>query len=305
MYNRQLETFVQVAEHGSFSKAAQAMYITPTAVIRQMNLFEKHLGVKLFNRTYRGLSLTEAGECVFEGARRIIAYSREVTQRACELDSMSSRPVLRVGAAVMTPSSPILGLLSLIRERYPDIVVKLVSFESTPEEVRRIFADFDAAGIDVLAGIFEDRYLEARGCSGLLLSEEPIQLALPLDHPLAGRDELAMEDLAGQSVLIAQEGWNADVDALRADLATNHPEVNIVDFTHYSIEVFNYCSNEGAFLTTIGPWREVHPLLKTVPVRWDHRVSFGILHSRRPSPLVADFLEEIRRNVAPGAPRRA
>ena len=297
MYSRQLETFVQVAEHGSFTKAAQAMYITPTAVIRQMNLFEKRLGVRLFNRTYRGLSHTDAGECVFEGARRIIAYSNEVTQHARELDRASSRPVLRVGTPVMTPSSPILALLLLIRERYPDIEVKLVSFENTPEEVRRIFADFDAVGIDVLTGIFEDRYLEARGCSGLVLSEEPIQLALPLDHPLAARDELGIEDLAGQSVLIAKEGWNADVDALRADLVVNHPEVRIVDFSHYTIDVFNYCSNEGALLTTIGSWREVHPLLKTVPVRWDHCVSFGILHSRRPSPLVAEFLDAIRAAV--------
>ena len=52
MYNHQLDTFIQVAELGSFSKAASALYISPTAVIKQMNILESNLGVTLFNRTH-------------------------------------------------------------------------------------------------------------------------------------------------------------------------------------------------------------------------------------------------------------
>lgn len=55
MYNRQLETFLRVADAGSFNKAAEESFITPTAVIKQMNLLERSLGVKLFERTHRGL----------------------------------------------------------------------------------------------------------------------------------------------------------------------------------------------------------------------------------------------------------
>ena len=50
MYNPQLETFIRVADAGSFNKAAEQAYITPTAVIKQMNLLEDGLGVKLFER---------------------------------------------------------------------------------------------------------------------------------------------------------------------------------------------------------------------------------------------------------------
>ena len=55
LYNHQLDTFVKVAELGSFSKAADDLYISPTAVIKQMNILESNLGVTLFNRTHRGL----------------------------------------------------------------------------------------------------------------------------------------------------------------------------------------------------------------------------------------------------------
>ena len=51
MYNPQLETFLCVADAGSFNRAAEELYITPTAVIKQMNLLEASLGVKLFERT--------------------------------------------------------------------------------------------------------------------------------------------------------------------------------------------------------------------------------------------------------------
>lgn len=60
VYNPQLETFLRVADAGSFNKAAEESYITPTAVIKQINLLEKSLGVKLFNRSHRGLTLTKA-----------------------------------------------------------------------------------------------------------------------------------------------------------------------------------------------------------------------------------------------------
>lgn len=65
VYNPQLETFIRVADAGSFNKAAEQSYITPTAVIKQINLLEADLGVKLFARTHRGLTLTKAGMSLY------------------------------------------------------------------------------------------------------------------------------------------------------------------------------------------------------------------------------------------------
>lgn len=90
MYNRHLNTFLYVADHGSFSKAAEAMFISPTAVTKQINLLEDRLGVKLFHRTYQGLSLTEAGRIVYSGAREIISLSDNVCRRAGLRESTAS-----------------------------------------------------------------------------------------------------------------------------------------------------------------------------------------------------------------------
>lgn len=82
MYNPQLETFLRVADAGSFNKAAEESYITPTAVIKQINLLEESLGVKLFDRSHRGLQLTKAGRSMYQDAKYIIQYCRDSVTRA-------------------------------------------------------------------------------------------------------------------------------------------------------------------------------------------------------------------------------
>ena len=66
MYNLQLDTFLKVADSGSFTKAAETLYISPTAIIKQINILEDRIGIKLFIRTHRGLKLTEAGKSFYK-----------------------------------------------------------------------------------------------------------------------------------------------------------------------------------------------------------------------------------------------
>ena len=87
MYNLQLETFIVVEDLGSFNKAAEALYITPPAVTKQINLLEKDLGLKLFIRTHRGLVLTEAGKSLY--TTRI--YAVEVFSKGRENDSQTGK----------------------------------------------------------------------------------------------------------------------------------------------------------------------------------------------------------------------
>lgn len=99
MYNPQLETFLACADAGSFHKAAENAYITPTAVIKQINLLEASLGVKLFVRTYRGLRLTKAGESLYQDAKYIISYCRDSVARAKNA-MQESKHVIRIGSSL-------------------------------------------------------------------------------------------------------------------------------------------------------------------------------------------------------------
>lgn len=88
---------------------------------------------------------------------------------------------------------------------------------------------------------------------------------------------------------------------LRDELWKNHPQIHIVDFDFYNIDVFNRCENSDDLLLAISGWANVHPLLKVIPVEWDFSIPFGLLHSREPSETVKRFLKAAEESVWDGA----
>lgn len=81
MYNPLLMTFLAVADCGSFTKASERLYISSTAVMKQINALEQHLELKLVERTSAGIRLTPAGEVIYRDAKFMIDYSKNPSMR--------------------------------------------------------------------------------------------------------------------------------------------------------------------------------------------------------------------------------
>lgn len=216
MYNLQLETFIVVADLGSFNKAAEALYITPPAVTKQINLLEKDLDLKLFVRTHRGLALTEAGKSLYKDAKYIIQYCKESVERAKKAMEEKDN-IIRVGISPMTPAAPLLQEWTKVQKDYPDIKLQMIPFMNSQESAREILRNL-GTNIDVVAGIFDETMLNLRQCAGLEISREPICCAVSLQHPLAKKEILKISDLYGQNLLLMRRGWSHYVDVLREDL---------------------------------------------------------------------------------------
>ena len=84
------------------------------------------------------------------------------------------------------------------------------------------------------------------------------------------------------------------MDRLRDDIWQNHSEIHIVDFEFYSMDVFNRCENSNNVLLAIPRWASVHPLLKVIPVEWEHSIPYGLLYSPQHSETVKQFLAAAR-----------
>ncbi len=292
MYNRQLDTFIRVAEAGSFNRAAEELFVSTTAVIKQINLLERDLDVKLFVRTHRGLALTEAGKSLYGDAKHIIQYSHEAVVRAKNA-MQTGENVIRIGTSPMTPGQFLLELWPRIQERCPDVKFQLVPFENTPENSVNILRNLGWK-IDLVAGLFDEAFLKERRCAGLELAKAPIRCAMSIYHPLAQKNRLSVQDLYGENFMLIRRGWNRYLDALRDDLWKLHPQISIVDFEMFNLSVFNRCQNSSDILMTVDVWDGVHPLLKTIPVDWDYTIPFGLLHSPAPTPPVQRFLEAVK-----------
>lgn len=292
MYNPQLETFIRVADVGSFNKAAEQAFITPTAVIKQINLLEADLDVQLFDRTHRGLTLTKAGKSLYNDTKYIIQYCKDSVVRAKNAMQEDDH-VIRIGTSPMTPSQILVKLWPEIHKQCPDIKFQLVPFENTPENAREILKNL-GQNIDVIAGIFDDTLLDIRNCDGFELSRTPLCCAVSIHHPLAGKDRLQVQDLYGENLMLIHRDWSHYIDRLRDDIWQHHSQINIVDFDFYNVEVFNRCENTNDILIAVKEWENVHPLLKIIPVEWEHAIPYGLLHSLVPSKTVERFLAAIQ-----------
>ena len=296
MYNPQLDTFLCVAESGSFNKAAERLFISPPAMIKQINLLEENLELQLFVRTHRGLQLTKAGQSLYQDTKYIIQYCKDSVTRARNA-MQETENIIRIGTSPMTPAQVLVEMWPQLQKYCPTTKFQLIPFDNTLENAREILGNL-GQHIDVVAGVFDETMLNLRRCDGLELSKEPICVAVSIHHRLAQKDRLTVQDLYGERLMLMHRDWSHYVDQLRDDLWKNHPQIQIVDFDFYDVSVFNRCENNSYALMAVEKWQYVHPLLKILPVDWNYTIPYGLLHSPNPSPMVRQFLSAVQKAVS-------
>ena len=248
MYNLQLDTFLKVADSGSFTKAAEILYISPTAIIKQINILEERIGIKLFIRTHRGLKLTEAGKSFYKDSKQIIKFSKIAIEKAQNIQK-EIQNTIRVGTSPMTPeTSPmtpetsIIELWTNLKTKQENLKLQLIPFENTPENAKEILENFGEK-IDIVAGIYDNKMLKKAGCSAFYLETIKLSCAIPLNHRLINKDILNIEDFYGENIMLLNRGNFLVMDNLRDEIEKNHSQINIVDFDFFNLDVFNQAEN--------------------------------------------------------------
>ena len=287
MFDGRLETFVKVAECGSFTKAADDLFITPTAVMKQINSLEKELSVALFARTNHGLRITKAGESFLQDARYIVEYISRAEQKAREIHEGVNRRSIRIGTSVMTPAKFILDVWSQIQSRMPTLKIELIPFENNPVNSVEILRNL-GQHIDVVAGLYDENFLEERRCLAAHMYDKKILLAVPVSHALSAESLITPEKLKNRRVLFIRRGWNKYIDNLRDKL--EEKGVKTENFEMFNISAYNRAVTENMPVITVEGWEDVHPLLKLIPADWEDSVPFGVFYSPTPTKLVKKFV---------------
>ena len=288
MFDGRLETFVKVAECGSFTKAADALFVTPTAVMKQINALEKELSVTLFDRTNQGLRITKPGESFLQDARYILEYTERAVQKAREIEEGENRKSIRIGTSVMTPAKFILDIWSEVQSRMPTLKIELIPFENNPVNAVEILKNL-GQHIDVVGGLYDENFLKERGCLASHMYDKKILLAVPVTHALSAETLITPEKLKGRKVLFIRRGWNRFIDDLRSKLEKQG--VRTEDFEMFNITAYNRAVAENTPIITVEGWEDVHPLLKLIPASWENSIPFGVFYSPKPTRLVKKFVD--------------
>ena len=285
-----LETFITTAECGSFRKAGDALYITPSAVIKQIDLLEEEAGVPLFERTHRGLVLTESGESLYNDAKTVEVMLQKAVERARKL-ARGTDDILYIGTSPITPAEFITEKWEAMYQKLPGMKVQIVPFQNTEKEISHVFRHLGEE-IDLISGTIDEKHLAWRNCSGVVTEYCKAEIAVPMSHPWAKKKHIQAEELLHQEILLLEPGKMEVMDRIREDLLQKDPAIRITDFPYYAMEVFNQCEQSGAALVTMEKWTRAHPTLKTIEVTdWQYQIPYGLLYAKHPSAKVRKFLE--------------
>lgn len=291
MYNHQLTVFVAVADSGSFTKAAQNLYISPTAVMKQVNSLEKHLNLKLLERGSQGVRLTPAGNIIYRDAKFLFDYSKRSIENARQA-MQAKESSFHVGTSMLNPAKPFMDLWYKVGREFSNYKLHLVPFEDNHEdilsEVSRLGEKFD-----FIIGVCDSKMWMDK-CRILPLGYYKKMIAVSRNHRLARKEMLEIEDLYGETLMMVPEGDSGTNDFIRNDLVKNHPQIQIEDTPRfYDVSVFNRCAETGNVLLTIECWQDVHPALVSIPVNWEYEIPYGLLYASEPSENVTKFVEAL------------
>ena len=253
MNEQWLRSFILSAECGSFSKAAKASFISTTALVQQINLFEKELGFSLFRRSNSGLKLTPAGESFYSTAKQIWEIYDTGRKQASALAKQNKAEIRFAFEPYQFPENWI-TLIGSFNAEQPDIKVRMNNIPIT-EQVNAIHAG--RADCCIL-GRPKEEYLEGLGFMTLL--EDTYSFCMNPGHPLAGRSLLTREDLRGKAVICGNYPTlvQSFEDGLR-DAASVRTVEN-----DYNLGARMEFGSEDEMYVIHGSWRDTHSLLQRV-----------------------------------------
>jgi DNA-binding transcriptional LysR family regulator len=190
---RQLEYLIAVAEEASFTRGAERAHVSQSGISAQIRQLERDLGVELFDRSGRSVALTAAGEAAISHARAALAAAEALQQAVDEVNGLV-RGRLTVGMVTACTVGPLFDALSAFHLAYPGIEITLAEDHSDHlvEHVRSGSADLALIGA---AGDLPE------GVGGQIIISENLVAAVPPGHPLAGRTQVGLAELAGYPVV--------------------------------------------------------------------------------------------------------
>jgi DNA-binding transcriptional LysR family regulator len=197
MADRRLQVFHTVARLLSFTKAAETLHMTQPAVTFQIRQLEEHFNTRLFDRTHNRISLTEAGERVYEYAEKIIALYGEMDSRVRELTGDVSG-ILIIGASTTIAEYVLPSLLGEFQARCPDVNVRL-SVSNSLGIVHQV--ENNTVDVGIVESPVSNKNLAVEVC----WNDELVFIAPP-HHALAKKAAITVEELTALPFLCREEG---------------------------------------------------------------------------------------------------
>jgi len=280
MNDKQLSSFISVAESGSFSAAARKQFISPQAILQQVDLLEREVGVQLLHRTHRGVKLTSAGKMFYCGSLDLLKQMENLLH-AVRSHASKQEQELTIGVfATKLMNQLCIGFSS----KFPSLPLKyvLISDSSWLTSLNLVS--------DGTLDVFEHAEVPEVYQEGLLFTPlfrcKCVCIVSPT-HPLASHKMLVPSDLSRMKICVFGESC---LPGIRSYLQKAAPGASLIDDQSGVPFVFNHCSNGGVCIIAEIFAEEYYPL-HAIPFECNLQYTFGIVCKENPSATVRQFLD--------------
>ncbi len=214
--HRQLRYFVEIVDAGSFSQAAERLFIAQSALSRQVREMELALQVPLLDRDARGLQMTPAGRSLYADARQILGALTDAMARAthAQRGTDGTLQLLHSSSVPLTPA--LLALLDRHTQQHPGVAVEIAQASSEQQalDIAEGRADLGLARAPILRRRAALHYAT--------LYEEPLVLAVPPGHALAAQTQVHMDSLRGERFVATPHPERGGLGHAVAELCRAH-----------------------------------------------------------------------------------
>lgn len=214
---RHLELLRDLRERGSLAAVAAATHRTPSALSQQLRTAQRVAGTPLVEPHGRGLRLTEAGELLADGADEVAAAIARVDSR---LSEHRGRPTGRVSVAGLPSGLTALLPGALVRLSDSDVELSIDDLDLAEHDYARAASDAD---IVVAHSLTSEVPVGSEGLVATVLTREPLDVAVPPDHPLAARATLRPEDVVDEPWICVPEHYPFDTVLQRIEATCARP----------------------------------------------------------------------------------
>lgn len=297
MFDRAIKTFLTAAKEGSFNRAAEKLYLSPNGVKKRITQLEQQINVILFDRTAKGLSLTNAGQALYEEFSRLDLQAEAALQRARQLQQQENGQ-LRIGISTVFSDFFLTNQWYEIRQHYRQ--VHLSFFGSRKEEAEELLRNVGKT-IDLAVELYEPAWAKQFALHAQPVSSHRFCIGVPAGEPLpikapAAPGEPAFVDqkkLAGSTLCLLAPGRAPCFDEVRAALLAQCPTIQPVDLEEYSIRTISSCLSQGSHVLMTENMTDLFPFYSFPMLAQAPRCRFGIFSAAHPGKQEKEFIRQV------------
>lgn len=285
MINKSIEEFVIIAEEGSFSRAARKLYKAQPTLSLQIKNLENELGFELFERSSRGVILTEAGRSFYKDMVVIVREIQAAQEKGLKI--AQAKNSICIGSVAISGFSIISETIERFRLDCPDTSIR---FTLAPADFRRKISMLMLEEADCIFGGFRD----IEGVDGIKLkknTEVTDVIIVPDTDELVTLDRITSKELSGRTLLVPEEGEHSQSSIVWKSLLEENPKITIEPIKLSEVYLAQLKYSNSLMLSLEG-LSENYPGLRSIPLHVKCKpVYLGFIYKEDHSEATRLFLD--------------